>query len=252
MKFSKKTCVQVFAAITFILLISTLYLSRFMWDEKNWKSYAVSNNLNLMSNMTIPKIIHRTWKNNDIPKKWKSSFDHCKAMYPDYKHILWTDEESRKFIELEYPTFLQNFDSYWYPIQKADAIRYFVLYHFGGIYMDLDIGCSTKDISDLLRYDALIPKTEPIGFSNDMMACTKNHPFFKQLIESLGSWNHWYLTPYLTIFFSTGPMFLNIQFGLYNTKINLPVYILDPEFYSRESTSYFRHLIGNSWHSWDA
>lgn len=37
-----------------------------------------------------------------------------------------------------YPWFLETFDGYRYPIQRADAIRYFVLHHFGGIYIDLD------------------------------------------------------------------------------------------------------------------
>ena len=37
-----------------------------------------------------------------------------------------------------YPWFLETFDGYPYPIQRADAIRYFVLHHFGGIYIDLD------------------------------------------------------------------------------------------------------------------
>jgi mannosyltransferase OCH1-like enzyme len=37
-----------------------------------------------------------------------------------------------------YPWFLETFDGYVYPIQRADAIRYFVLHHFGGIYIDLD------------------------------------------------------------------------------------------------------------------
>jgi mannosyltransferase OCH1-like enzyme len=51
---------------------------------------------------------------------------------------LWTDKKSREFIAAEYPWFLETFDGYPYPIQRADAIRYFVLHHFGGIYIDLD------------------------------------------------------------------------------------------------------------------
>ena len=51
---------------------------------------------------------------------------------------LWTDEKSRRFIEKEYPWFLETFDSYKYPIQRADSIRYFVLAHYGGTYIDLD------------------------------------------------------------------------------------------------------------------
>jgi len=51
---------------------------------------------------------------------------------------LWTDVKSREFIATEYPWFLTTFDNYSQPIQRADAIRYFVLAHFGGIYIDLD------------------------------------------------------------------------------------------------------------------
>lgn len=51
---------------------------------------------------------------------------------------LWTDKKAREFIANEYPWFLETFDGYPYPIQRADTIRYFVLHHFGGIYIDLD------------------------------------------------------------------------------------------------------------------
>ena len=45
---------------------------------------------------------------------------------------------SRELIATEYPWFLTTFDNYTQPIQRADAIRYFVLSHYGGIYIDLD------------------------------------------------------------------------------------------------------------------
>lgn len=51
---------------------------------------------------------------------------------------MWTDAKSRELIATEYPWFLNTFDNYSQPIQRADAIRYFVLNHFGGIYIDLD------------------------------------------------------------------------------------------------------------------
>ncbi|RHZ62481.1 uncharacterized protein CDV56_108931 [Aspergillus thermomutatus] len=50
----------------------------------------------------------------------------------------WTDQKARDFIAAEYPWFLTNFDGYKYPIQRADAIRYFVLAHYGRIYINLD------------------------------------------------------------------------------------------------------------------
>ena len=51
---------------------------------------------------------------------------------------MWTDAKSRELIATEYPWFLSTFDNYSQPIQRADAIRYFVLAHYGGIYIDLD------------------------------------------------------------------------------------------------------------------
>lgn len=54
---------------------------------------------------------------------------------------MWTDAKSREFVATEYPWFLNTFDNYSQPIQRADAIRYFVLAHFGGIYIDLDDVC---------------------------------------------------------------------------------------------------------------
>jgi mannosyltransferase OCH1-like enzyme len=33
---------------------------------------------------------------------------------------------------------MDTFNNYPEPIQRADAIRYFVLAYFGGIYIDLD------------------------------------------------------------------------------------------------------------------
>lgn len=54
---------------------------------------------------------------------------------------LWTEKESREFIEREYPWFLNTYDGYRYPVQRVDTVRYFLMQHYGGIYMDLDNVC---------------------------------------------------------------------------------------------------------------
>lgn len=43
-----------------------------------------------------------------------------------------------KLLKHRYPWFLEDWDGYEFPIQRADAIRYFILAHYGGIYIDLD------------------------------------------------------------------------------------------------------------------
>ena len=90
----------------------------------------------------IPKIIHQTYINASIPAVWQEPQQTCLDLHPDYEYKLWTDKKSREFIAAEYPWFLETFDGYPYPIQRADAIRYFVLHHFGGIYIDLDDVCT--------------------------------------------------------------------------------------------------------------
>ncbi len=87
----------------------------------------------------IPKIIHQTWKDNNIPDKWKISKKMWKKHHPEWRYILWTDKMIRDYIEIGYPEFLKLFDSYKYNIQRVDMIRYFILKDLGGIYSDLDL-----------------------------------------------------------------------------------------------------------------
>lgn len=177
------------------------------------------------------------------------------------EYILWTDASSREFIAGHYPWFLDTFDNYTYPIQRADAIRYFVLYHFGGVYIDLDIGC-LRPVDPLLIYPVILPKTIPVGVSNDLMFAEKHHPLLEQTIHNLINFDHSWILNYPTVMFSTGPMFLSAQYGLYtaahrNTAFE-DVRILPKALYGKNAKedeaphSFFSHFYGSSWHSDDA
>lgn len=39
---------------------------------------------------------------------------------------------------MEYPWFMSTYLSFTFPVQKIDALRYFLMRHYGGIYVDLD------------------------------------------------------------------------------------------------------------------
>ena len=175
--------------------------------------------------------------------------------------MLWTDASSREFIAEHYPWFLDTFDNYTYPIQRADAIRYFVLYHFGGVYIDLDIGC-LRPVDPLLIYPVILPKTIPVGVSNDLMFAERHHPLLEQTIHNLINFDHSWVLNYPTVMFSTGPMFLSAQYGLYtaahrNTAFQ-DIRILPKALYGKNAKedeaphSFFSHFYGSSWHSDDA
>lgn len=203
----------------------------------------------------IPKIIHQTYKTDDIPDKWKSGQKKCIDLHPDYKYILWTDEMARDLVAKEYPWFLDTFDGYKYNISRADVVRYFALDHYGGIYIDLDVACERK-LDPLLSVPAFARKTLPTGISNDVMGAIPKHPFFKKTIQSLQKYNINYFVPYITIMYSTGPLFLSViwkQYRRFRTVAPKDVLrIMFPDDYQKHSKSFFSILPGSSWHLGDA
>jgi mannosyltransferase OCH1-like enzyme len=91
-------------------------------------------------NHAIPKIIHQQWKTETVPKKFMKWRQKWFDLYPqpEYQHMLWTDVNGRELIEAHYPWFLETYDGYEHNINRADAVRYFILHRYGGIYADLD------------------------------------------------------------------------------------------------------------------
>jgi mannosyltransferase OCH1-like enzyme len=205
----------------------------------------------------IPLIMHRMWRDTNIPEQWKRSFHNCEQAYNqrNWTTILWTDATIRSFLKEHYGWFLPTFDSYPYDIQRVDSARYFILFHFGGVYLDLDVECrDDKDLTDLVRAmesmqkGSMFPLTDPIGMSNDVMFASKGNAFFRQLIDRLPTKNRWYGLPYLTVLYSTGPMFLSLE----HLRTNQEVLALSPSLYSKTNARFFRHLRGSTWHYWDA
>lgn len=102
---------------------------------------------------------------------------------------------------------------------RADAIRYFVLATYGGIYIDLDDGCQRK-LDPLLSYRAWLRKTVPTGISNDAMGAVPQHPFFLRVIQSLKHYRRDWKVPYITVMGNTGPLFLSVVWKEYMKEVN--------------------------------
>lgn len=149
---------------------------------------------------------------------------------------------------------MDTFDSYPFPIQRADAIRYFVLHFYGGVYIDLDDGCNRR-LDPLLSYPSWLRRTIPTGISNDAMGSVAQHPFFTHVIESLASYNRNWGLPYISVMYSTGPLFLSVMWKEYIRTAREPldrVRVLMPDEYSKHSWSFFNITKGSSWHGKDA
>jgi mannosyltransferase OCH1-like enzyme len=212
----------------------------------------------------IPKIIHQTWKTREIPQQWQSAVQTCKAMHPDYEYILWTHETMAEFVKREYPDFLQTYTGYKYDIQRCDAFRYLVLYKYGGIYLDMDIVCKKK-LDPLLKYDIVLAKSSNIltSYTNSFFMSAPENPFIKFCIEQLPHYveSFVYFGKHMHIMHSTGPLFLTKNLKNYEKNI-LNGYVLNQAEFAGDCNvcnetkcvggTYFKHIEGNSWHSWDS
>ncbi|KAI3639657.1 hypothetical protein MIR68_002351 [Amoeboaphelidium protococcarum] len=162
-------------------------------------------------------------QNHSLPLHWEQARQSCESMYQPlgYEVKLWTDDELDRFMLLNYPDAYHGlFQTYRYQIQRIDAVRYFLLYHYGGIYLDLDIGCK-KDITDLLytinlqQPTAVLPMTAPFGVSNDLVISPARHPFAKLMMDQLESHNYDLMLKSVTVLLSTGPAFVDRCIRLY-------------------------------------
>jgi mannosyltransferase OCH1-like enzyme len=220
----------------------------------------------------IPRIIHYIWFNNIYPNHEASgapsigfgSPELCQKFNPGYEIRMWNATSARELLGSEYPWFLATYDAYQYPIQKVDALKYFALYHFGGIYMDLDVACR-RSLDPLLDFQAWFPEASPLGVNNDLMASAAKHPIMKKMTEGLVTHNWNLLFPYLTIFWTTGPQFTSTILREWYERCeddkcfqrrsaedtdSTCFAILPRIFYSEEYT-FFGHKPGGTWHGAD-
>eukprot|EP00730_Choanoeca_flexa_P010356 TRINITY_DN17613_c0_g1_i1.p1 TRINITY_DN17613_c0_g1~~TRINITY_DN17613_c0_g1_i1.p1 ORF type:complete len:327 (+),score=54.68 TRINITY_DN17613_c0_g1_i1:175-1155(+) len=212
--------------------------------------------------LQIPKIIHQTYKSKDLPEAWAETPELWKRHHEDWTYEFWDDERNRAFIAEHYAWFLPQFDRYPNNIQRADSIRYFILYHYGGVYADMDIQ-PVRNIEPMLGdATAVLPVTPNLGLTNAFMACTKHNPFMKHVTESLEShadrWFHFFR--HWQILTSTGPTFL---WGIADSYkgddkiLRVPASVWGKCMICASSCpvveeGYFQHLHGDSWHNWDS
>ncbi|KAE9992352.1 hypothetical protein EG327_009306 [Venturia inaequalis] len=227
------------------------------------------NNTSSSYSPKIPRIIHFIWfkdiyeshdGTSDIPSSGSDSPDVCRRYNPDFEINIWNTTAAQIFFETEYAWFLPTYHSYAHPIQRVDALKYFLLWHYGGVYMDLDITCR-RALDPLLTVPAWFPRAQPLGVNCDLMATAARHPIIGKMTESLRSRNRWLVFPYLTIFWSTGPQFASDMLrtwfkeemfggrvGRNSSKINAgnqEFFVLPLMFYSEEY-SFFGHHPGEA------
>lgn len=93
--------------------------------------------------MKFPKICHQIYFDfgKELSNEHKELILHTRnyACENDYEYKLWNLNEASMFIKEHYPYFYNFFEKKMeFQIVKCDFFRYLIIYHFGGIYVDLD------------------------------------------------------------------------------------------------------------------
>ncbi|WP_245508997.1 MULTISPECIES: glycosyltransferase [unclassified Mesorhizobium] len=151
----------------------------------------------------IPKILHQTWKTDSIPARFQAYVESWKRLHPGWTVMFWNDRMLLEFVARHYPDFLPTFCSYSQGVLRADAGRYLLLHHFGGVYADIDCECVAP--FDLLTgEDRIVVCREPdtharvqAGFRglpyllfNGTIASPPGHPFWLHLLSFLPGLAH--------------------------------------------------------------
>ena len=231
----------------------------------------VNKNAHQSSDGVIPKILHHIFLgtadfgpplSKEMWAVWQENVQSCLDRSPEFKHILWNNSMILDMLHQRYPDHVQNYNSYSYGVQRADAARYFILYEYGGVYIDMDNGCQVS-LRDVIAYVTderhaavgLQSNGWIEGVSNDVMVSAAKHRFFAQTIDSLSSYNRNYGLPYVTVMLSTGPNFLTSMFNKYQQDLEYDGDVMDvakmPRNLTHGRNGFFSHTVGSTWHAAD-
>lgn len=239
--------------ITIIICVMCASMYENFYDFKN-----VPENYNKdEEGKGIPKIIHHICP-NDFKRwdpKWFVCYESWLRLYPkeEYTHMHWDDKELYDFIETNFPWFLDVYKNYDVNIKRYDISRLFLLYHYGGIYADMDY-IVYKNFFDELPQDKVSIPESPYKWNehiqNSLMMGPPKAKFWLLCIDEC------YNRVNFNVFSSTGPQLLTPIYLKHPELVNLlPFDLYNPNIYENDSYDqtkiYAKHLITTVWKDQD-
>lgn len=143
--------------------------------------------------MSIPKIIHQIWLGEKRkPKHIKEYMSEIRLSHRDYDYHLWSDGNVPEMpVELK-----AIYDSLDHPAMKSDLLRVYVLYLYGGVYLDVDYKLVTH-LDDLNCYDdrdayVVYPLGDKIdNINNSILISSANGKFISALLKEVKTEKQW-------------------------------------------------------------
>lgn len=219
----------------------------------------------------IPKIIHQTYKHKTpLPNTYQTCQNIILELHPDFEYRFWTDDDMFDEIKTNFPSYYDAFMALPRMIMKIDMFRYFLMYKYGGLYVDMDyIMFKRFDMLDVCA-KVILPcnREETDGkhrcIGNCIFASEPNHPFWKMVIDTLFTDKREKFRTNEDVFHGTGPEFLYKMMKLWmkeNHQLASEIYIpgkfvfhphtdRNPDTIKKlqnEKTSYGMHLCAGGW-----
>jgi len=135
----------------------------------------------------IPKIIWQTYKTNTPPKRAAKNIKSWTTHNPNHTYRYSSDLQCESFIRDYFDKeFFNMYHSLPIGVMKADVWRVAVIYHFGGIYADLDTECRGPASRWIGEEDSLVVTVENKtgAISNYIFAAIPKHPAVYSVLES--------------------------------------------------------------------
>ena len=129
----------------------------------------------------IPKLVHYIWLGSrpldNLSKKCMKTWS---EFLPDYSIVKWGDAECINIINNNsYAREAYNAGKFAF---VSDYLRVYILYHYGGIYMDTDVQIF-KPLDRFLNDDAFSCFENQTHIPTALMACTKGNAWMKMLLD---------------------------------------------------------------------
>lgn len=215
----------------------------------------------------IPKrIICTHVSQNTLEPKLRFCMDLMQNLHPDWEFIFFSDGDSRHFIELEAPEYLELYDWYPRPVLKADLFRLLAVYKLGGFYLDTDFMLHTS-LEPLCRHDAVFAwehevdkkefelrypawlrtHEERLTLANYAFGAKAGHPFLLAILDELLARTETFEAENcndLDILHSTGPDAVTTVYYRNRPKWEDVVVLRSPEM---GLGHYGVHLVHGSW-----
>ncbi len=164
-------------------MLEMYHILKGLYDKNDFSQKAVQGE------RVIPKIIHQVWVGpNTPPAIFKESQKSIQKYHPDWQYRLWTDADIPEF-KLQNQKFYDLSNNYG---EKADILRYEILYRYGGVYLDADFVC-LQPLDILSQYDVWV-SIQPLDcggeIANGVIGTLPGHPILKDCIDTIeDDWN---------------------------------------------------------------